>query len=65
MRRLTHADAWFVQTDASMGLQYFQRIALSKGRTEDFRTGNWEQKPRAVVHWLPPTGALLFGSEGA
>ena len=64
LRRLTDTDAWFVQTDASMGLQYFQRIALQKGGQEDFKTGNWEQKARERWSIGCTNWRALFGSEG-
>lgn len=65
LRRLTDTDAWFVQTDASFGLQLLQRKALSKGSWEDQNTGNMEYKAReryavGLTNWRN-----IWGSEGA
>lgn len=65
LRRLTDLDAWFVQTDAPMGLQLFNRVALQKGGQEDFNTGNYEYKARERYSVGCTNWRALFGSEGA
>lgn len=65
LRRLTDTDAWFVQTDASYGLQLFQRVPLSKGSWEDQNTGNYEYKARERYQVGITNFRAIFGSEGA
>lgn len=65
LRRLTDTDAWFVQTDASMGLQFFTRKALQKGGFEDDRTGNYHYKARKRFSVGCTNPRALFGSEGS
>ncbi len=65
LRRLSDPDAWFVQTDATMGLQFFTRVALQKGGQEDFNTGNFEYKARKRFSVGNTNPRSLFGSEGA
>lgn len=64
LRRLTDTDAWYIQTDASMGLQFFTRQALQKGGQEDFNTGNWEYKARKRFACGVSNWRALYGSEG-
>lgn len=65
LRRLTDTDAWFVQTDAMMGMQFFTRKALTKGGEEDFRTGNYCYKARKRFSVGVTNPRAVFGSEGA
>lgn len=65
LRRLTDTDAWFVKTDAPMGLQFFTRKALEKGGQEDFRTGNYEYKARKRWSVGVTNPRAVFGSMGA
>lgn len=65
LRRLTDTDAWFVQTDASYGLQYFQRVRLQKGSWEDPATGNYEYKARERYQFGISNWRAIWGSEGA
>lgn len=65
LRRLTDQDAWFVQTDASLGMQYFKRKALEKGGDEDFNTGNYMYKARKRFAAGCTNPRAIYGSEGA
>lgn len=38
--RLSDTSAWFVKTDAPDGLKLFQRKKITRGTTEDYKTGN-------------------------
>lgn len=62
--RLTDADAWFIKTDANDGLKHIVRKKMSKGKEQDFETGDWRYKAREryVFGWTDPRGC--FGSEG-
>lgn len=62
---LTDTDAWFVRTDASQGLQLFERRALSFTQDNDFDTENAKAKAsmRFSTGWSDPRG--LYGSQGA
>jgi len=64
LRRLTDTDAWFVQTDATMGFQFFTRKGLEKGGQEDFRTGNFEYKARKRFSVGVTNPRAAYGSEG-
>ena len=64
LRRLTDTDAWFIQTDAPMGFQFFTRKALEKGGQEDFNTGNFEYKARKRFSVGVTNPRAAFASEG-
>lgn len=61
---LTDPDAWFVQTDAPMGLMHGERMAPSLEKDEDFDTLN--AKARCVERYLCGVGEWrsVYGSEG-
>jgi len=65
LRRMTDKDAWFVQTDASQGLQYFLRKGLEKGGEQDFRTGNFLYSARKRFSVGITNPRALYGSTGA
>ena len=44
--RLSDPDAWFIKTDASDGLKYFQRVAAQFKVEDDFKSGNFRSKAR-------------------
>jgi hypothetical protein len=60
---LTSTDAWFVRTDASQGLQLFERRALNFTQDNDFDTENAKAKCsfRMSVGWSDPRG--IYGSQ--
>ena len=62
---LTDPDAWFIRTDASDGMKYFERKADEFSQDNDFDTSNYKYKAvgRFSFGWSDPRG--LFGSEGA
>jgi hypothetical protein len=61
---LTDADAWFIETDAPMGLMHAERMAPSLEKDDDFDTMN--AKARCVERYLCGVGEWrsLYGSEG-
>lgn len=61
---LTDPDAWFIETDAPMGLMHAERMAPSLEKDEDFDTMN--AKARCVERYLCGVGEWrgLYGSEG-
>ena len=65
MRRLTDADAFFVQTDVPDGLKMFQRSAMKKGMEGDFETGNVRYKVRERYSFGVTDWRGVFGTEGA
>lgn len=62
---LTDPDAWFIRTDASDGLKYFERKADEFSMDNDFDTSNYKYKAvgRYSFGWSDPRG--LYGSPGA
>lgn len=62
---LTDTDAWFIRTDVSDGMKYFERRGDEFGMDEDFDTENAKYKATARYSfgWTDPRG--LFGSPGA
>jgi hypothetical protein len=62
---LTDTDAWFVRTDASNGLCWFDRENVEFKKDEDFDTDNAKAKAyrRASAGWSDWRG--LYGSPGA
>jgi hypothetical protein len=65
MRRLTDADAFFVQTDVPDGLKHFTRSAMKKGMEGDFETGNIRYKVRERYSFGHTDWRGVFGTEGA
>ena len=65
MRRLSDADAFFVQTDVPDGLKMFQRSPLKKGMEGDFETGNVRYKVRERYSFGATDWRGIFGTEGA
>ena len=65
MRRLSDADAWFIQTDVPDGLKMFQRSPMKKGMEGDFETGNVRYKVRERYSFGFTDWRGIFGSEGA
>lgn len=65
LRRLTNTNAWFVKTDAPLGLQMFERIKLEKRTFEEEVTGNYVMSARSRFSpgITDPRG--IYGSEGA
>lgn len=61
---LTDADAWFIRTNVSDGLKYFERDGDSFGMDEDFDTENAKYKARSrfAFGWTDPRG--IYGSPG-
>lgn len=62
---LTDPNAWFLTTDVSDGLKYFQRVRLKTAADGDFDTGNMRYKAREryVFGWSDPLG--IWGSPGS
>lgn len=62
---LTDPDAWFLTTDAPDGLKYIERVALKKGLSGDFETGNMRylSRERYIFGWSDARGA--YGSPGS
>jgi len=62
---LTDPDAWFIRTDASNGMKYFERKADEFAMDNDFDTSNYKYKAsgRFSFGWSDPRG--LYGSPGA
>lgn len=65
MRRLTDTDAWYIKTDAPLGLQLFERVKTQKSTYDDEVTGNYimSARTRFSVGWTDPRG--VYGSVGA
>lgn len=63
--RLTDPDAWFIRTDISDGLKYFQRIPAEFRVEDDFKSGNFRNKcrERFSFGWTDPRCA--YASSGA
>jgi hypothetical protein len=62
---LVDPDAWFIQTDVELGLQYFQRKGVKRGMETDFRTGNmmYKAQERWGAGWTDPR--CILGSDGS
>jgi hypothetical protein len=62
---LTDPNAWFLTTDVTDGLKYFQRVRMSTKADGDFDTGNMRYKARERYSfgWSDPLGA--WGSPGS
>ena len=65
MRRLSDADAFFVQTDVPDGLKMFQRSPMKKGMEGDFETGNVRYKVRERYSFGVTDWRGIYGTEGA
>lgn len=61
----TDTDAWFVRTDASAGLCYFEREKISFSQDNDFDTDNFKYK--AYERYVPGVSdwRAIVGSPGA
>jgi hypothetical protein len=61
---LTDTDAWFIRTDVSDGLKYFERNADEFGMDDDFDTENAKYKARSRFSfgWTDARG--IYGSPG-
>lgn len=57
-------DAWHIQTDQAMGLQFWNRKGLKRGMETDFRTGNmmYKAQRRFGVSWADPR--CFYSSDG-
>jgi len=61
----TDADAWFVRTNVSNGMKYYERESIVFDQDNDFDTMNAKAKgyERYSFGWTDPRA--VFGSEGA
>lgn len=61
---LTDADAWFVRTNVTNGMKYYEREGISFDQDNDFDTMNAKSKgyERYSVGWTDPRG--VYGSTG-
>jgi hypothetical protein len=61
----TDAGAWFVRTNVSNGLKYYEREAITFDQDNDFDTMNAKAKgyERYSFGWTDPRA--VFGSQGA
>jgi hypothetical protein len=62
---LTDPDAWFIRTDVSNGLKYFERSGDEFGMDEDFDTENAKYKARARYSFGWTDRRAIYGSPGA
>jgi hypothetical protein len=62
---LVDPDSWYLQTDADLGLTYWERKGIKKGMETDFRTGNLMYKAsfRIGFSWGDPR--CIFMSSGS
>lgn len=62
--RLTDTNAWFLKTDVTDGLKFFERVPAKLSDDGDWETGNMRYKSRMrfSVGWSDPLG--MFGSPG-
>lgn len=63
--RLSDPDAWFIKTDATDGLKYFQRVAAQFKVEDDFKSGNFRSKARERFSFGWTDWRAAFGSAGA
>ena len=63
--RLTDPNAWFLKTDVTDGLKFFERIPMKFSDDGDWETGNMRYKARMrfSVGWSDPLG--MYGSSGS
>ena len=62
---LTDTDAWFVISDVSDGLKYFERVADEFSMDDDFDTDNAKFKFRARFSFGCSDKRSIYGSQGA
>lgn len=62
---LTDTDAWFIRTDVSNGLKYFERRGDEFGMDEDFDTENAKYKATARYSFGWTDRRAIYGSPGA
>jgi len=62
--RTTSTTAWWIHTDAPVGLQVIQRVALKKEMLGDFETSSMRYKAneRYIEGWTDPR--TVFGTAG-
>ncbi len=62
---LVDPDAWWLQTDADLGMTFWQRKGVKKGMETDFRTGNmlYKASERIGFSWGDPR--CMTGSSGS
>lgn len=58
-------DMWSIQTDASMGLQFWNRKGLKRGMETDFRTGNMMYKAQRRFGVSFTDWRCLYSSDGS
>jgi hypothetical protein len=64
LSRLTSTTAWWVQTDAKVGLQLMMRRKLEKSMEGDFETDSMRYKAteRYIPGWTDPR--TIYGTPG-
>jgi hypothetical protein len=62
---LVDPDAWWIQSDADMGLTYWQRKKVKKGMETDFRTGNMLYKASERFGFSWGDARCVMGSPGS
>ena len=62
---LVDPDAWWLTTDADLGLMYWQRKGVKKGMETDFRTGNMLYKATESVCFSWGDSRCITGSSGS
>ena len=62
---LTDTDAFFIKTDAPIGLKHFERAAMTTGMEGDFETGNVRYKARERYSFGFSDWRGIYGSPGA
>lgn len=62
---LTDTDAWFIMTDVTNGMKYFERVADSFSMDDDFETDNAKFKARARYSFGVSDKKAIFGTPGA
>jgi hypothetical protein len=62
---LTDPDAWFIKTDVSNGMKYFERVADSFSMDDDFETDNAKFKARGRYSFSVSDKRSIFGTGGA
>lgn len=62
---LTDADNWFILTDVTNGLKYFERVGDSFSMDDDFDTDNAKFKARARYSFGCSDKKAIYGVQGA
>jgi hypothetical protein len=62
---LTDSDAWFITTDVTNGLKYFERRADTFDMDNDFDTENAKYKATFRASWGFTDPRAVFGNQGA